>query len=152
MGTKVLTQENLSPISWQRYEYPYGGIGMFQNFFGIEFSIVYAKNRGAAWGVLANYSSYLFAFRLFLVMSLVVYFACINRRSSWRFPLVLIIAGALGNIIDYFLHGHVTDMFHFILWGYDFPVFNIADSAITIGIAWLFLSSFFEKADPVHDN
>jgi len=53
------------------------------------------------------------------------------------FPFALILTGAVGNVLDYFVYGHVIDMLHFVLWTYDFPVFNIADSLITLGVAGL---------------
>ena len=58
-----------------------------------------------------------------------------------------IIVGAVGNLVDYVAYGFVVDMFHFILWGYDYPVFNVADTAITVGMGWLIVLSFFLK-DP----
>jgi signal peptidase II len=55
---------------------------------------------------------------------------------------MLIIAGGIGNILDYFIYGHVVDMFHFILWGYSFPVFNVADASIFMGIVSLLWMSW----------
>lgn len=129
--------------NWQMY--PYGGIGVFKDFFGIEFSISHQINRGAAWGVLAHYQLPLLYIRIFLIACLFVYAVFFNKHSSWNIPLALIIAGAVGNVIDYFIYGHVVDMLHFVLWGYDFPVFNIADSAIFLGISSLIILSSVQK-------
>lgn len=126
------------------YWYPYGGIGVFKNLGGIEFSINHITNTGAAWGVLGDYQYPLIFLRIGLIATLCVYLLYFNRHLSRQFPLILIIAGALGNVLDFFIYGHVVDMFHFVLWGYDFPVFNIADSAISIGIASLFIFSWFD--------
>lgn len=125
--------------------YPYGGIGVFKNFLGIEFSLSHQINRGAAWGTLANFQLPLLYLRIALILGLLIYVFFINKHKLWEIPLALIIAGATGNVIDYFLYGHVIDMLHFVLWGYDFPVFNIADSAIFIGISSLLLISSMEK-------
>ncbi|MBA3957295.1 MAG: signal peptidase II [Parachlamydiaceae bacterium] len=141
--TKYWVQSHLHPTGYSR-GYPYGGIPVFHNFFGIEFSINHETNRGAAWGMLANWQAYLVFFRIALIIGLLCYFFFFNKRRTWDIPLILITAGALGNIVDYFIYGHVIDMFHFVLWGYDYPVFNVADSAIFIGIAWLFILSFIE--------
>lgn len=139
--TKFLTAHFL-PLSYLHEQiYPYGGIGVFKNFLGIEFSITHATNRGAAWGILAEYQSYLLLLRIILVGALLFYIILFNKDRSRLFPLVLIVAGAAGNVLDYFIYGHVVDMFHFIFWGYDYPVFNVADSSIFIGIVWLFLLS-----------
>lgn len=114
--------------------YPYGGVGVFSNFFGIEFSLSHQINKGAAWGLLADYQVQLLYLRIVLIACLVVYAVFFNENRKKDIPLALIIAGAAGNVIDYFLYGHVIDMLHFVLWGYDFPIFNLADSAIFIGI------------------
>lgn len=127
--------------------FPYGGIAVFKNFFGIEFSIVHATNRGAAWGVMADFQHILLAVRIVLVLVLLAYLFFGKKHPEWRIPMSLIVAGALGNIIDYFIYGHVVDMFHFVLWGYNYPVFNVADSAIFIGIFWLIIASYFEKTE-----
>ena len=61
-----------------------------------------------------------------------------KERNVW---LGLIAVGALGNIVDYSLYGHVIDFFHFTFWGYSFPVFNWADSYITVGLFFFLLLS-----------
>jgi len=143
--SKFLTQEFLPLTNWYTLWYPYGGIGVFKNFFGIEFSLIHATNKGAAWGMLSNFQEYLLVFRIVLICGLLIYALFINKHKLWEVPLALIIAGALGNVIDFFLYGHVVDMLHFVLWGYDFPVFNIADVAIFCGISSLFIISWLEN-------
>lgn len=136
------------PLMLAYPNYPYGGIGVFQNLGGIEFSISHLTNRGAAWGTLSNFQEALVGVRILLILALCLYAIFWNKRRSWRVPLALIIAGAIGNVIDYFAYGHVVDMLHFNLWGYDFPVFNIADSAVSIGVFWLILlTSFYHQED-----
>lgn len=123
------------------YWYPYGGIPIFKDWGGIEFSINYMTNKGAAWGAFGDYQIPLIALRIALIIGLCVYLYY-NRQRSWQIPLILIITGAIGNVVDFFIYGHVIDMFHFVLWDYDFPIFNIADSAITLGIISLFILSW----------
>ncbi len=124
--------------------YPYGGIGIFKNFLGIEFSINHTINHGAAWGMFSEAQDFLLVLRIFMIAGLIGYLFFYNTNKSWNLPLVLISMGALGNVIDTFIYGHVVDMFHFIFWGYDFPVFNVADSSITMGVVWLFISTFLQ--------
>lgn len=142
--TKYLTFVYLPPLFSYPYSYPYGGIGVFKNFFGIEFSLNHLSNSGAAWGLLGEYQIPLLLFRILLIMALLYYFFKLSRLSLLQLPLALIISGAVGNVCDYFLYGHVIDMFHFVLWGYDFPIFNVADSAICIGIGLAILFSWLE--------
>lgn len=132
IATKFLTQEHLPLMSRSSPWYPYGGVGVFENFFGIQFSITHATNLGAAWGVLSDYSTLLLLLRLVLIGGLIIYYP--RTRGVMRYALALILAGAIGNVIDIALYGHVVDMFHFVFWGYDYPVFNVADSAIFIGV------------------
>ena len=143
IGTKALTHFYLPEMNSQLLLYPYGGIGVFNNLFGVEFSISHATNRGAAWGIFSNSQGLLQICRIVLVGGLVFYYSILNKSKSYNIPLLLIISGALGNILDYFVYGHVVDMLHFIFWGYDYPVFNVADSAIFIGIVYWFSLSFF---------
>ncbi|MEC7838693.1 MAG: signal peptidase II [Chlamydiota bacterium] len=140
--TKLLVSRNLPLMGSDDLWYPYGGIPVFSNFLGIEFSLVHAINRGAAWGIFADYQGLLMIFRIILIGVVINYAIFFNKNRSYDYPFMLIICGALGNILDYFLYGHVVDMFNFVLWGYDYPVFNIADTAICVGIIWLvFFSS-----------
>jgi signal peptidase II len=125
--------------------YPYGGIGIFKNFLGVEFSLSLATNRGAAWGMGADHQMPLLYLRILLLVGLIIWLLFYNTHRHLRYPFALVVAGAIGNVVDTFIYGHVIDMFHFVLWGYDFPVFNVADSAIFIGIAWMFLQSYTKR-------
>lgn len=147
--SKYLTTIYLPIMQRDWLWYPYGGIGIFKNFLGIEFSLSHQINYGAAWGLFSEYQLPLLYLRVGLLIFLLVYAVFFNKNSSWNIPFALIIAGATGNVIDFFLYGHVVDMLHFVLWGYDFPVFNIADSAIFIGITSLLVMSSLEKSVPV---
>lgn len=142
--SKYLTHHYL-PVM-QRYSlwYPYGGIPIFKNLWGIEFSISHQINTGAAWGMLSAYQMPLLYFRGLLIASLLIYMVFFNQQPAKRISFTLIIAGALGNVLDHYFYGHVVDMLHFVLWGYDFPVFNLADSAIFLGVACLLLVETLE--------
>jgi signal peptidase II len=145
VALKMYAHHNIAPMRWSSVMYPYGGIAIFQNFLGIDFSLNYVSNKGAAWGMFAGFQEYLLYFR-FLIMG-VIFVYLFNKKLSFfsRFALALILTGAIGNVIDFFVYGHVVDMFLFSFWGYLFPVFNIADSAIFCGVALLVLHSIFEK-------
>lgn len=144
--SKYFVATKIPLTSGARYWYPYGGIGVFDNLYGVQFSINHVTNRGAAWGLFSEYQDWLFGLRVALVIGLIAYLLFFNKREDWRFPLVLIVAGALGNILDIFIYGHVIDMFHFVFWGYDYPVFNVADASICIGIAWLMIHSWLSES------
>lgn len=143
--TKFWVQNTLPLMNSHLSEYPYGGIGIFQNFLGIQLSITHATNHGAAWGMFSEWQIYLLFVRVAIIAGVILYALIFNKIRSRDIPLTLIIAGATGNVLDFFLYGHVVDMIHFVFWGYEYPVFNLADSAIFIGIVWLFILSWQEN-------
>lgn len=143
--TKALTSFFIQPIEYASTLFPFGGIPIFQNFFVIDFCLNNVGNRGAAWGVFGSMQEGLLIFRMVVIIGLFGYLVFSPKSKPHHFPLTLVIAGALGNVVDYFIYGHVIDMFHFIFWGYSYPVFNIADSAIFCGVAWMLLQSLKQK-------
>lgn len=124
--------------------YPYNGIGVFNDFLGIQFAIIHNINQGAAWGVFSQWQDYLVGLRIVLIIGLIVYFFT-NKHRHWEIPLACLMAGAIGNVVDYFVYGHVIDMLHFTFWGYIYPTFNIADASIFMSIVTLFFLSWKEK-------
>jgi len=145
--SKWAIQEFLPLIKWHAYFYPYGGIGVFKDIAGIDFAIVHEINKGAAWGVFAEYQPYLMLLRIGLILGLIVYIIFVNRQEKMVIPFALIIAGAAGNVIDYFLYGHVVDMFYFRFGSYSYPIFNIADIVIFLGVFWLCMMTLFGKSN-----
>ncbi|MCC5832702.1 MAG: signal peptidase II [Chlamydiales bacterium] len=115
------------------------------DFFGIDFSISLVFNTGAAWGFFSDFQFILLSIRLVAILGMFLYLFFINKNRAANIPLVLIISGALGNVIDFFLYGFVVDFLKFDFWGYHFPVFNLADTWITIGVVWLFLAALFTR-------
>ncbi|MES2121710.1 MAG: signal peptidase II [Chlamydiota bacterium] len=142
---KAYVDSNIIHISAALPIYPYGGIEVFHDWHGIDFSIVHVANKGAAWGMFASLQQYLLYVRMAIIGGLLTYLLFVNASGFRKFCLTVILAGALGNILDYFIYGHVIDMFLFSFWGYNYPVFNIADSAIFTGIAMLMLQSITQK-------
>jgi signal peptidase II len=110
---------------------------IFKDLMGIDFMITLTKNTGAAWGFFSNFQVLLLIVRILVIIGMLLYLLFWNQQSQQIAPLVLVLAGALGNVLDFFLYGFVIDFLHFNLWGYHFPVFNCADMCITIGVMWL---------------
>ncbi len=126
--------------------YPRGeGIPVFQNFLGIDFFIGLTFNKGAAWGFFANHNFLLILVRIAIVVALFVYLLFFKKSEKEVLPLVLIMTGAIGNILDFFLYGFVIDFFHFKFWGHSFPLFNVADILISCGVALLFFNLSLKK-------
>jgi len=144
IASKYYVSHFIEKMSWKHPFYPFGGIGVFKDFFGISFAINYVVNTGAAWGLFSKFPKFLFFLRIVIVIGLVIYLGFYNKDKKKDIPLALIITGAIGNIIDFIFYKKVIDMFHFVFWGYSYPIFNLADAMISIGIIWLFFT-FFEK-------
>jgi signal peptidase II len=109
-------------------------------------------NYGAAFSLLhdaGGWQHYFFVSLALLVsVGIVVWLARLRFRASAMLAsgLALILGGALGNVIDRLLHGHVVDFIHFHWYErWYFPAFNVADTAITIGAGLLILDSLFES-------
>lgn len=109
-------------------------------------NIVSTWNYGISFGLFHNYyqlSNYVF---LLLNSVIITYLCCltITSKSSLSFAgFVPIVSGALSNLFDRFFHGAVFDFINFHYLGYSFPVFNLADSFITIGSVILFWEHIF---------
>jgi len=113
------------------------------------FSFTLAYNPGAAFSFLANAGGWQRWFFVAIAVGvsgmLVVWLARLPRDKIMEpLALALILGGALGNLYDRIVHGHVVD-FILVHWqqSWFFPAFNIADSAITVGAALLILDMFF---------
>jgi len=85
-----------------------------------------------------------------LSLLICVFFGIWLVRSAYRFEaaaLALVIGGAIGNIIDRLRFGAVADFFHVFYGSWSFPAFNVADSAITVGVAMLLIHGLFLSND-----
>ena len=102
--------------------------------------LTYHRNTGAAWGMFPGQIWFfvivtVIALGVFLVLSLEMNF---KTKPFYSIGVVLLIGGTIGNFIDRLRFGYVIDMIDVYIFTYDFPVFNIADSALTIG--WIALA------------
>lgn len=147
LASKGMIHSYIQPIELAPHFFPFGGISVFRDFFGIDFCIHHVTNRGAAWGIGSGVQDLLLLVRIGVVLGLMVYLLRSVKGRQYRYSLAMIVAGGLGNIIDYFIYGHVVDMFHLVFWGYSYPVFNVADASICLGIVWLLFHSFMRKND-----
>ncbi|MBS3904921.1 MAG: signal peptidase II [Simkania sp.] len=144
---KYYINAEIFPVSSLYPFYPYGGVGVFENWCGgIDFSINHVTNTGAAWGFLSAFQQILLWLRMILIGGIAIYLFCFNTLKERELPFALILTGAIGNVIDHFVYGHVIDMFHFNFWGFSFAVFNIADAAIFCGVTFIVLRPAFEKS------
>jgi signal peptidase II len=116
------------------------------------FHLTLVHNTGAAFGILANLPKpyrepfFFLVPGITLVVILAVFARLKERQSMSVYALSLIVGGAIGNLVDRIRLGYVIDFldFHFQQQAH-FPAFNLADSAITIGVGLLFVGLVYEK-------
>ena len=102
------------------------------------------RNRGAAWGMLEG-QFWLFYIITAVVVVGIIYFMQKEAKGKplMKISLAVLLGGAIGNFIDRVFRKEVVDFIHTYIGTYSFPVFNIADSALCIGVALVFIKTFF---------
>lgn len=136
--TKILVRQNMTV---NRDSLP-----VIQDFF----HLTYVSNDGMAFGINFEGGIYFFTAASLLMTCFLIFYLWGARKSSLllRSSLALILGGAIGNLIDRVLFQEVTDFFHFIFGNYDWYIFNIADSAVTVGmILFLTYTIIFEPKE-----
>ena len=119
-----------------------GSYAIIDNFF----YFTYAHNTGAAWGMLAGKISLFLIVSVVAAIGIIYYFMkSASYQKLTRFGLVLVFGGLIGNLIDRLAFGYVRDFIDFIIFGYNFAIFNVADMAITIGMALVILEIGIEE-------
>lgn len=112
------------------------------------FNLTYIRNPGAAFGFLAGapaaFRGCFFALVTLVAVGLILYYLIAHKVGDLLLllPLGMILAGALGNMVDRFRFGEVIDFLDFSLGSYHWPAFNVADMAISIGAAILVVEMF----------
>ena len=110
--------------------------------------ITYVKNTGAAWSMLENQTVFLIVIAVIETIILIYFLLKVRKDKSkllYTIALSLMIGGAIGNLYDRIQFGFVRDFIDTYPFGYNFPVFNIADSALTIGVILVLIQMFLEE-------
>jgi len=106
------------------------------------FHLTYVQNTGAAFGLLRGARFFLIGISIAVFIAIIIYVW--NRRpdNPWiQLALGSILGGSLSNLLDRLLRGYVIDYFDFRVW----PVFNVADAMINIGVAAIVIHLLFQK-------
>jgi signal peptidase II len=108
------------------------------------FSLVHWHNPGAAWGKFSDYPQVLAAVSAAVLLGLIVFHRHLSEGCRWRLRALALVAGGIyGNLLDRLFHGAVIDFLFFHVGRFSWPAFNVADSAISIGVALYVIRSFF---------
>ena len=124
-----------------------GGVTVIPGFF----SFSYAENKGAAWSILSDATWLLTIISFIASAGLIIFlYKKKNKNKFMRMSVILIFSGAVGNLYDRMFLGYVRDMlkFDFI----NFPIFNIADAAMVIGVILLIVYVIFIYKEPKKIN
>ena len=114
-------------------------INVIKNFF----RITYLQNTGAAFSIFSG--NRIFLILITLVALLLIYFILIKGKEITKVETIcygLLIGGIIGNLIDRIAFGYVIDFLDFLIFNYNFPVFNIADTFIVISVFLIIIDTF----------
>jgi len=109
-------------------------------------SLSYVGNTGSAFGLLANQTFLIIIISIAALLFILLFLRYLSPATTLSIVSIgLILGGAVGNLIDRLRFGYVTDFIDFRLWGnFHWPVFNIADAAITVGV-FVLIYSFYRS-------
>ena len=151
----VLLLDQLTKVVVERRVALHESIAVIGGFF----NITHVKNTGAAFGLFAGHANafrsvFFVAITIGAVILILVIFRRIRQdRILVPLSLAMITAGALGNLVDRIRWGHVIDFLDVYWRAYHWPAFNVADSAITVGILLLLVENlFFDRRKPVTED
>jgi signal peptidase II len=109
--------------------------------------LTYVENPGAAWGMLADHRWVFMVFSTIAIIGLGIYLFGFSKEPTWvKVSLALVVGGGIGNMIDRVILGYVVDFIYVAL--INFPVFNVADSCVTVGAGMLmfyFVKDFIKE-------
>lgn len=137
---------------WILQHYQWGDASVVTGFF----NIVRAHNTGAAFSLLADHGGWQRWFFVLVAAAATLFILWQLRAHGGQklasFSLACIMGGAIGNVIDRLMHGYVVDFLDFHWQGRHFPAFNVADMAISVGVAGMLLAELLrwrrERSQP----
>jgi len=132
----------------------YSSISVIEGFF----SLTHLRNKGMAFGIM-NQSTVSWKFYFLVIVTLIAIGAIAywlnGLKQDEKINMVgmsLVLGGALGNLVDRIRIQEVIDFLDFSFKGYHWPAFNLADSAISIGVFLIMIFMFFQKSSEKHYN
>ncbi|MDB6114435.1 MAG: lspA [Lacunisphaera sp.] len=147
LGLVVVGLDQLTKI-WIANRLPFGsygpgGITVFPGFF----NLVHVGNTGAAWSMFTGRSTWLALLACGTLAAIFLWRRALGlRHPSAQNAFGLLCGGIVGNFVDRLMHGHVIDFVDLHFGSYTYPTFNVADSAICIGVFWYVLWSLRQPA------
>lgn len=110
------------------------------------FSLTYVQNFGAGFSIMQNARTTFLIITPICLIGFIYLFIKSNDKLS-KTALLLMISGTIGNFIDRIVRIYVVDFLDFIIFGWDFPIFNVADIFLTIGVCLYIIALIKEEKD-----
>jgi signal peptidase II len=104
------------------------------------------RNRGAAWGIMQGQMWFFYIITTIVVIGIIYYLVKHTKNEPFiGYTLSLILGGAIGNFIDRIFRGEVVDFIDVHIFSYDYPIFNIADSALVVGAITIVIATLLDN-------
>lgn len=127
----------------------YEQIPIIENFF----YFTSHRNSGAAWGILEGKMLLFYIITAIVTVGIIYYMEKYARGYKLiAISLSFLLGGAIGNFIDRLLHKEVVDFLDFKIFSYDYPIFNLADSFLVVGVILLIIATLLEDNEKVKDE
>ncbi len=105
------------------------------------------RNTGAAWGILAGQMWFFYLITIVVIIVVIYYLQQYGKRSKWvGIALSLILAGAIGNFLDRMIRKEVVDFIDVYIFNYDYPIFNVADSSLVVGVILIMIATLVDES------
>ncbi|MEG1066517.1 MAG: signal peptidase II, partial [Erysipelotrichaceae bacterium] len=110
------------------------------------FSLTYVRNTGAAWSIMEGNMIFFYIISIVALITMIGFYRNASDQDKYtKIGITLMISGTIGNLIDRVFLQYVRDFLSFIIFNYDFPVFNVADMALCIGVGFILLQIYLES-------
>lgn len=142
--TVIVVLDQFTKKYFKSYVAQNGDVTIIDGFF----YITYVVNTGAAWSFLSNVSWGQILFQILTPIALVIfclfYVYAFKKNYIWlQVSVVFVVSGTIGNYIDRLIMGGVSDFISLVFGSYKFPIFNIADCFLVIGVIMIFIHYLF---------
>ena len=115
------------------------------------FTFTYTENTGAAWSIFSGQRILLILLSLIaFVLLYQMYPKC--KKKYEKFFYIILCSGILGNLIDRVIFGYVKDFLSFQIFGYQYPIFNLADIMIVVGALAVFINLLWEDKNEIRSR
>lgn len=112
------------------------------------FNITYVRNTGAAFSIFSGNTFFVMVISFMIIIGIILYISK-NKPSNKieKISYSLILGGAIGNFIDRVIYGYVRDFIEIDIFGWDYPIFNLADVFVVVGVILLVIATWRGRND-----